>query len=49
MGVAEMARVASWIDEVVSDPENDDTIARVKRDVAELCRSFPAPGISIAD
>jgi glycine hydroxymethyltransferase len=49
MGVGEMARIAEWIDTVVSNHEDEDTIARVKSEVVELCRSFPAPGIAVTD
>jgi glycine hydroxymethyltransferase len=49
MGVSEMHRVAEWIDIVVSRHDDEDTIARVKGEVVELCRSFPAPGIAVTD
>jgi len=49
MGVGEMTRIAEWIDTVVTNHEDDDAIARVKSEVVELCRSFPAPGIAVTD
>jgi glycine hydroxymethyltransferase len=49
MGVAEMVRIGEWIDQVVSSPDDDDVIERTKHEVAELCRAFPAPGISVTD
>jgi glycine hydroxymethyltransferase len=49
MGVDEMARIAEWMDGVVSNPADDDLIARTRAEVVELCRTFPAPGISVTD
>ncbi|MGZ4144901.1 MAG: serine hydroxymethyltransferase [Actinomycetota bacterium] len=49
MGVAEMVRVAEWMARVVAAPDDEDLIARTRAEVAELCRSFPAPGISVTD
>ena len=49
MGVPEMIRIGEWIDQVVSSPDDEDVIARIKHEVAELCRTFPAPGISVTD
>ena len=47
MGTAEMARLAGWMDEVVKAPEDEAVIRRIAGEVAELCKSFPAPGIRI--
>ena len=49
MGTAEMKRVAEWIDRVVSDATNESTLEAVKKEVVEVCRAFPAPGISVTD
>jgi len=49
MGTAEMVRIGEWIDQVVSSPHDEDVLARIKHEVAELCRAFPAPGISVTD
>ena len=46
MGVSEMARLAGWMDEVVTNVEDEKVIARVEGEVKELCQSFPPPGIS---
>jgi glycine hydroxymethyltransferase len=43
----EMERLAAWIDGVVSKPEDVDLQGRVAREVADLCRSFPSPGIPV--
>jgi glycine/serine hydroxymethyltransferase len=40
-----MAKLAGWMDAVVSAPEDEALIARVASEVKECCASFPAPGI----
>jgi glycine hydroxymethyltransferase len=47
MGAAEMKRLASWIDEVAKAPADEQLQGRIAREVEELCKSFPAPGISV--
>ncbi|WP_437631560.1 serine hydroxymethyltransferase [Sorangium sp. So ce854] len=47
MGVAEMERLAAWMDEVAQNINDEARIARVAAEVAELCRGFPAPGIRL--
>jgi glycine hydroxymethyltransferase len=47
MREAEMGRIAGWMDEVTSAPEDDDVLSRVQNEVAEMCRDFPAPGLAI--
>ena len=41
MGSNEMKKIASLINTVVTDADNDDTIQNVKSQVKELCDSFP--------
>ena len=41
MGSNEMKKIASFIDTVVTDADNDHTIQNVKSQVKELCDSFP--------
>jgi len=43
MGTAEMARIAGLIDTVLSRPD-DDTVASVRQEVAELASAFPLYG-----
>ncbi|MGE5783795.1 MAG: serine hydroxymethyltransferase [Myxococcales bacterium] len=45
MGVAEMTKLADWIDQVVRNVEDEATIQRVAGEVRDLCQSFPAPGL----
>lgn len=47
MGTAEMVKLASWMDAVVSAPGDEKLIERVAGEVRECCASFPAPGIRI--
>src|SRR5437660_3289370 len=49
MGVEEMVRIAEWIDQIVTSPKDEELGARIKAEIAELCRAFLAPGISITD
>jgi len=43
----EMVKLAGWMDQVIGKPEDEALQARVAGEVAELCRSFPAPGIPV--
>jgi len=47
MGAPEMKRIAAWMDEVVRKVDDEATITRIAREVAEACRAFPAPGIAV--
>jgi glycine hydroxymethyltransferase len=47
MGVAEMERLAAWMDEVAQNVNDEARITRIAAEVAELCRGFPAPGIRL--
>jgi len=42
-----MVRLAGWMDTVVKAPGDEAGIARIAREVAELCDAYPAPGICI--
>ncbi|MBW3661536.1 MAG: serine hydroxymethyltransferase [Actinobacteria bacterium] len=51
MGTDEMRTLAGWIDEVVeaAKREDEDTVTRVRGEVLELTRSFPAPGLRLGE
>ncbi|HEX5420399.1 MAG TPA: serine hydroxymethyltransferase, partial [Gammaproteobacteria bacterium] len=49
MGEAEMPRIAEWIDRAVAVADDEAALARIKAEVAELCKGFPAPGISVGE
>ncbi|MCB0379339.1 MAG: serine hydroxymethyltransferase, partial [Bdellovibrionales bacterium] len=41
MGTQEMTLIAGWIGEVLSDPENDNILKKIRSQVKELCQQFP--------
>src|SRR5690606_23488252 len=43
----EMPLIAAWIDRAVEHAHDDAALARIREEVAEFCRAFPAPGIRI--
>jgi glycine hydroxymethyltransferase len=45
MGPSEMTRIGGWIADVVEATGDEKVIARVRGQVLEMCKSFPAPGI----
>jgi glycine hydroxymethyltransferase len=45
MGVAEMKRIAAWMDEVAQHVGDEAKITRIAGEVAEMCAAFPAPGL----
>jgi glycine hydroxymethyltransferase len=47
MGKAEMAKIAEWMERVVKKVDDDATIEAVRREVEDLCKAFPAPGIPV--
>jgi glycine hydroxymethyltransferase len=47
MKVEEMKRLAGWIDQVVSAPEDEALMAKIAGEVKELCSAFPAPGLRV--
>ena len=47
MGPSEMRRLAAWMSQIVSAPEDEALGARVAGEVRELCQSFPPPGIVV--
>jgi glycine hydroxymethyltransferase len=45
MKEGEMAKIAAWMDAVISAPEDETVTQRVAGEIRELCRAFPAPGL----
>jgi len=43
----EMRRIVAWMDEVIANAEDEQTLERVRNEVREFCAAFPAPGIRI--
>lgn len=44
-GPNEMRKIAAWMDEVTTCHTSEPELARIARDVADLCAGFPCPGI----
>jgi glycine hydroxymethyltransferase len=47
MGKTEMLKLADWMDQVVRAPDDEKVLARIAREVKDVCASFPAPGIRV--
>jgi glycine hydroxymethyltransferase len=47
MKEAEMRQIVAWMDEVITNVDDEGTVERVRNEVKELCRRFPAPGIRL--
>ena len=45
MGTADMERLAGWMHEALSDPENTSRLAELKAEVEGFCSRFPVPGL----
>ncbi len=41
----EMRAVANWIDRAIAGANDDEKLARIRAEIAEFCKAFPAPGI----
>jgi len=42
-----MPRIADWIDRVMHVADDDAELGRIRAEIAEFCRAFPAPGIRL--
>jgi glycine hydroxymethyltransferase len=45
MGEADMRRIAGWIVGALRAPDDEASLAKIKGETEELCRSYPVPGI----
>jgi glycine hydroxymethyltransferase len=41
-----MVAIAAWIDRVIDAADDERTLAKIRAEVAEFCKAFPAPGIA---
>jgi glycine hydroxymethyltransferase len=41
MGKPEMEKLASWMDRVLANVENEDALEKIRLEVKELCAAFP--------
>ena len=48
MTETEMASIAGWIDEAIDAADDGDRLDAIRREVAEFCAAFPAPGIAVS-
>jgi len=46
MGEAEMVAIADWMNQVANAPSDSGLHERIAGEVRELCKAFPAPGVS---
>jgi glycine hydroxymethyltransferase len=44
----EMAQIAAWIDRAVAKPDDEAALTKIRGEVAELCRAYPAPGVLVS-
>ncbi len=47
MGAPEMAKIAGWMDEVVAAPSDEGRIAKIAKEIQDMCGAFPAPGVPV--
>jgi glycine hydroxymethyltransferase len=47
MKEAEMRRIVAWMDEVITNVDDEQVVERVRGEVKEFCSQFPAPGIRL--
>jgi glycine hydroxymethyltransferase len=47
MKEAEMKQIAAWMDDVLANVGDEKRLDRIAAAVAEFCRQFPAPGITV--
>jgi glycine hydroxymethyltransferase len=45
MGPSEMKKIATWMADVIEAPSDEKLLHRVKAEVLEMTKSFPAPGL----
>jgi glycine hydroxymethyltransferase len=48
MGETEMKRLAGWMNQVVAAPTDEALLGRIAGEVRDMCRNFPAPGITVS-
>ena len=43
----EMARIGQWMEDAIRNAEDEERLAAIRAEIAEVCRSFPARGILV--
>ncbi|HUA32766.1 MAG TPA: serine hydroxymethyltransferase [Candidatus Binataceae bacterium] len=46
MGETEMRLIAKWMDDAITNAGNETALTKIAAEVTEVCRKFPAPGLS---
>ena len=46
MGEAEMRLIAKWMDDAITNAADETALTKIAAEVTEVCRKFPAPGLS---
>ncbi len=41
----EMRKIANWMDLCIQNHKDEDTLAKIKKEVAEFCSDYPIPGV----
>ena len=48
MGDNEMRQIAKWMDSAIAHVNDQAALTRIAAEVAEMCRQFPAPGLTVS-
>jgi glycine hydroxymethyltransferase len=47
MGTDQMKQIGAWIDQALSNPENEELVQSIRGQVSELCQHFPVPAAAV--
>jgi glycine hydroxymethyltransferase len=47
MSEKDMEPIAEWIDRVLKVADDADKLHKIRAEIAEFCKAFPAPGIRV--
>ena len=42
----QMVQLAGWMNQVAQAPSDADLLERIRQEVLEVCKKFPAPGLA---
>ena len=48
MGDGEMRQIAKWMDQAIAHVNDEAALTRIAPEVTEMCRKFPAPGLTLS-
>jgi glycine hydroxymethyltransferase len=48
MGDSEMRQIAKWMDQAIAQVNDQAALTRIAAEVTEMCRRFPAPGLTLS-